>query len=438
MATALARTQQDIIAASAALQATRDAIAQQRIPLAAQLATLQHEIAQLRTEADRRRAIQRQGEQERQARADQVRTLEADANFIFTALQEYRRAMETRLGPASPNTLSAELVTADRALGTSSSAADLPSGATTLLDLAARENLAHLGGTVFPGTCLDADGREHAGRFVVAGPLTYFVGDAGGPSGIVGRRVGSANPALLAPFAGASATAARRVADGDTAPLPVDVSGGEALRASGARGSLCAHVCSGGVMMIPLAGVGLLATVLTLSRLIALRRIHPPSLELLDPIVQRLTDGDAPGAQAAALAIQGPAGELLREGIRHHTATPEALEEIMHERMLGIVPTLDRHLSMLAVLGGAAPLLGLLGTVTGIMHTFRLITIFGSGDARLLSSGIAEALVATQTGLFIAIPIVLIHAYLARRVRTILTGLEQVIVAFVNRSKPTA
>jgi biopolymer transport protein ExbB len=105
----------------------------------------------------------------------------------------------------------------------------------------------------------------------------------------------------------------------------------------------------------------------------------------------------------------------------------------MHERALATIPTLDRHLGMLAVLGGVAPLLGLLGTVTGMIHTFELVTIFGTGDAKLLSGGITEALVTTETGLIIAVPVLLVHAYLSRRVRGIVTSLEQTVVGFMNR-----
>jgi biopolymer transport protein ExbB len=77
----------------------------------------------------------------------------------------------------------------------------------------------------------------------------------------------------------------------------------------------------------------------------------------------------------------------------------------------------------------------LLGTVTGMIHTFQTITLTGSGDPRFVSGGIAEALVTTESGLVIAIPVVLMHAYLARRVRTIVAGLEQTTVAFVNGLK---
>jgi len=127
-----------------------------------------------------------------------------------------------------------------------------------------------------------------------------------------------------------------------------------------------------------------------------------------------------------------PAGPVLMEGIEHHRAPREHLEEIMHERILVQIPYLEKWLPFLAVAAAAAPLLGLLGTVTGMIHTFDLVTIFGSGKAKLLSGGISEALVTTEYGLIIAIPALLVHAYLSRRVRTLINSLDHGSVAFIN------
>ena len=76
--------------------------------------------------------------------------------------------------------------------------------------------------------------------------------------------------------------------------------------------------------------------------------------------------------------------------------------------------------------------LGLLGTVTGMIKTFKLITVFGTGDARALSSGISEALITTEFGLLVAIPTLLMHAILARTAKGVLASMEQTGLAFVN------
>jgi biopolymer transport protein ExbB len=89
-------------------------------------------------------------------------------------------------------------------------------------------------------------------------------------------------------------------------------------------------------------------------------------------------------------------------------------------------------LPFIALTAAAAPLLGLLGTVTGMIKTFNLITIFGTGDAKSLSSGISEALITTALGLVIAIPALIAHGMLARMARQKLGDMEQTAVGFIN------
>jgi biopolymer transport protein ExbB len=89
-------------------------------------------------------------------------------------------------------------------------------------------------------------------------------------------------------------------------------------------------------------------------------------------------------------------------------------------------------LPFVAVSAAAAPLLGLLGTVTGIIKTFQLITVFGSGDVKSLSGGISEALITTKYGLIVAIPSLLIHAFLSRKAKGVIGRMETEAVAFAN------
>ena len=105
-------------------------------------------------------------------------------------------------------------------------------------------------------------------------------------------------------------------------------------------------------------------------------------------------------------------------------AKGEALENELFTIAQDCVARREHLLFWLGVSASAAPLLGLLGTVTGMIHTFRLITAFGVGDARLLADGISEALVTTEAGLRVAIPALLCHAWLTRMARRHATNLE--------------
>jgi biopolymer transport protein ExbB len=102
---------------------------------------------------------------------------------------------------------------------------------------------------------------------------------------------------------------------------------------------------------------------------------------------------------------------------------------------------LNGWLPFLAICATSAPLLGLLGTVTGIMQTFMLMTVYGTGDPKTLSSGISEALITTEYGLIVAIPSLMLHAFLSRKARGILDEMEKVAVSFLNqvrKSEPSA
>jgi len=94
---------------------------------------------------------------------------------------------------------------------------------------------------------------------------------------------------------------------------------------------------------------------------------------------------------------------------------------------------LNQGLLMINTFVALCPLLGLLGTVTGIINTFKLITVFGTGDVKTLSGGISEALITTEFGLIVAIPSLLLHALLSRKARGIVDQMEKYSVAFVNQ-----
>jgi biopolymer transport protein ExbB len=113
----------------------------------------------------------------------------------------------------------------------------------------------------------------------------------------------------------------------------------------------------------------------------------------------------------------------------------EVIEEHLHAFILRERLHHERWLPMLAVIAAASPLLGLLGTVVGMVKTFTLITVFGTGNAGKLSSGISEALVTTELGLSVAIPALVLHGFLSYRTQKNLSLLERYAVEFVTASE---
>ncbi|MFT7464303.1 MAG: biopolymer transport protein ExbB [Pseudohongiellaceae bacterium] len=161
--------------------------------------------------------------------------------------------------------------------------------------------------------------------------------------------------------------------------------------------------------------------------------VRRPSRRSLAALLEALSDGDEEAAQHQVSQIKGPVGEMLAAGVEHLHEPRELIEEVMYERVLTTRLRLDRFLPFISICAASAPLLGLLGTVTGIINTFKLITVFGSGDVKTLSGGISEALITTEFGLIVAIPCLLMHAFLSRKARGAVSQMETAAVAFVNQ-----
>jgi biopolymer transport protein ExbB/TolQ len=142
---------------------------------------------------------------------------------------------------------------------------------------------------------------------------------------------------------------------------------------------------------------------------------------------------DATEAETNAEKIRGPVGKMIRGAVAHMNEPNELVEEVMYEHILMTRMRLNKGLPFVAVCASSAPLLGLLGTVTGIINTFKLITAFGSGDVKMLSGGISEALVTTEFGLIVAIPSLLFHTFLNRRAKSLIDRMEKVAVSVMNQ-----
>ncbi len=120
-----------------------------------------------------------------------------------------------------------------------------------------------------------------------------------------------------------------------------------------------------------------------------------------------------------------PLGRILQVSGANRHVDPEILEIRLDEAVLKEVPRLERSLRTIKILAAVAPLLGLLGTVVGMIETFQAITLFGTGDPQLMAGGISQALVTTALGLFVAIPLLLLHNVAAAKSRRLVHILEE-------------
>ncbi|CAG37703.1 MotA/TolQ/ExbB proton channel family protein [Desulfotalea psychrophila] len=213
---------------------------------------------------------------------------------------------------------------------------------------------------------------------------------------------------------------------GGSAVLPLDITAGAALRAQEQEQGWRQWLEAGGVLLYPIliSGlVGFLLTVLKAGQLFAQRPLDKKSKAEL---FARIRDGQIAGAENILLKISRcPAARVLAGSLLFHDRGLDTLDNVMQEGYLREIGGLERFLSLVGVLASIAPLLGLLGTVTGMINTFQAITIFGTGDPRMMSTGISEALVTTQAGLGIAIPLLLAHHFLKRRIAFLVADIEE-------------
>lgn len=204
--------------------------------------------------------------------------------------------------------------------------------------------------------------------------------------------------------------------------LPVDPTG--TLTRVVPRGQEFAQTFkSGGPVMWPLALIALFALVIALERAWVLYGVNRTPHSLLQEVLSPRPDFDR--ALHLCREQRGAVAKTLLPVLRRRQEPLESLEDCVQERLLHEAPRLQRWLGGLALLGGIAPLLGLLGTVTGIIHTFKVIHAFGNSDPGLMAGGISEALTTTAAGLIIAVPIFITHGILKGRMERVLSDAER-------------
>ena len=184
-------------------------------------------------------------------------------------------------------------------------------------------------------------------------------------------------------------------------------------------------VRAGGPMMWPIILCSIAAAAIVLERLWTLqdRRVLPR--ELTQKVWQLIETNQVNDKVIAALEQNSPLGRLLAAGLANRHRPREALVERLEDTGRHVIHELERFLNTLGTIAGVSPLLGLLGTVTGIIKSFNAIQAGGMGDPRALSGGIAEALICTAAGLMVAIPSLVAYRLLRSKVDGIVISMEK-------------
>ena len=189
----------------------------------------------------------------------------------------------------------------------------------------------------------------------------------------------------------------------------------------------------GGFVMYPLLLCSIIGLAIIIEKLITLRRkkvIIPEIVSVLDNI-------KGPGDIGLALSIcekhKGPFANVVRTGLENRLLPREELKEVLLDQGRQEVNQLQRGLVLLETIAAISPLLGLLGTVTGILKVFNVITVMGIGQASALSGGISEALITTIVGLAIGIPAVVVYNLFDNKAEQLILEIEKYSVLLLTK-----
>ena len=282
------------------------------------------------------------------------------------------------------------------------------------------------------GTFFLSDGTEVDGTVVKVGNIASF-GIADGNGGALAP----AGDGQMKVWAASSPDTARALAAGQP-PNVLDIflfeSTIKAIEEKAGK-TLIGVINSGGTIGWIIVGLGLLAGLLIILRVFFLRSASASTGKVDRKVGDLVEENRLEDALDATKTLKGSTARVVAAAVRNLDRDREHIEDIISEQILHESSHLNRFGAFIIVIAAVAPLLGLLGTVTGMIATFDIITEFGTGDPKLLSSGISIALVTTELGLSVAIPALIFGNLLSGWAESIKDDMEKAALHVINRYK---
>lgn len=414
------------------LVAVRAKLAGEKAPLLDQMRAAQDRIIAAESETRRMRITQENAGETRRRLLKQIDDARKNSSYANTLAHDSLKALDERLSPGEDGAFSERMQSLRERLETGAGGAVAADVAQFMLDYTRRS----LGGHARTGTAiLNETNRVVEGTFAFLGPETFFLpaSDDARPA-VVRSREGATNP-IAFEMAEWRRADAEPVFKGQVGRIPADATGGKALRLKETRGTIWQHIDTGGVVAYAIVVVGVVSLLMILQKMRDVARMVVDGPAAVQAFLGALASGAPADAERALEALHGSTRELFATGLRHRTEPKTILEEHLESVLLEQRLFYERRLPLLAVIATAAPLMGLLGTVVGMVKTFALITVFGTGNAAKLSSGISEVLVATELGLIVAIPTLVAHGFLAHRIHKKLAQLERYALQFLTAAE---
>jgi len=200
------------------------------------------------------------------------------------------------------------------------------------------------------------------------------------------------------------------------------------------RETLFSLIRKGGPVMIPLGLCSILAVAISIERFLSLRRTKVIPAGFIAGLKEKLSarDADVQPAIEYCARTEGPVGRIFRAGILSLPRGEASVEKAIEDQGANETEKLKRSLRWLGIIASISPLLGLVGTVYGMISAFESSTIMAGGKAEFLARGIYEALVTTAAGLTIAIPVLVVLQYLSSRIDSIVDEIDEMGVEFLE------
>ena len=191
-------------------------------------------------------------------------------------------------------------------------------------------------------------------------------------------------------------------------------------------------IVAGGWLMLPLLLCSLAVMVISIERYISL---HPDKVlpeNLLGQVWHWLKQRQVTSDKLSELRDSSPLGQVLAAGLSNSGHGREVMKDSIEEAANQVIHNLERYVSILGTIAAITPLIGLLGTVVGMIKVFTAIMLEGTGNAGVLAGGISEALITTAAGLSVAIPALACHRFFERRIDSLVVGMEDQAIKLVD------
>ena len=360
-----------------------------------------------------------------QSRADRFNNLLTEADRNIASIEENRSTLEATYQQAG-STLEQQNIERDKA-----AFAKLPDEEKINTIFAAAERMLSEAGSVYrtDGKFYLLDGTEVSGSILKLGNIAAY--------GVSGDNAGVLAPAGEGRYKlwrKPAADAAKALVAGqrpDNLPIFLYESLNKPIEESEDRGIL-GTIQDGGTIAWVIVALGLFAVLMVILRSFFLQRANSSTDKVLAETKADLEQGKRDQALQTCQQYGGATGRVMAATIRNLDRDREHVEDIVSEAILHESAHLNRFGAIIMVIAAVAPLLGLLGTVTGMITTFDIITEFGTGDPKLLSGGISIALITTEIGLIVAIPALIFGNLLSGWAESIKDNMEKAALRVIN------